>query len=135
METIRKINDTLAIAGQISLDQVLALAEDGFQAVLNVRSPDEAGVLPDEASKVEAVGLVYANCPVTMESLTEDNIMPTFRQINDLPKPLLVHCDTGLRAALIVLIHITMLQGATPKQALLQASQLGLITPLSLTLT
>jgi len=131
METIRKINDTLAIAGQISLDQLSPLAEEGFCSILNVRSPEEAGFLAIEATQARAMGLVYVHCPFKTEALSEEILLQAFKQINDLPKPLLVHCDTGIRAALIILIYITMQQGTTVKQAIYQAEQLGLIPSLA----
>lgn len=135
METIRKINDTLAIAGQISLDQLSTLAEEGFCSILNVRSPEEPGFLAIEAAHAQARGLVYVHCPLKVEALSEalseEILLQTFKQINELPKPLLVHCDTGIRAALIILIHITMQQGATANQAIYQAEQLGLIPSLA----
>jgi len=129
MDMIRKINDELAIAGQISPDQLPMILEDGFRSILNVRSPQEEGFLELEEEKAELMGLYYVNFPLSFEHLHEDILLQTFKLINELSKPLLVHCDTGIRAALIVLIHITMQQGATPKQAFRQASQLGLLAP------
>jgi len=46
-------------------------------------------------------------------------------QTNKLPKPALVHCDSVMRAAAIVLMHIATRQ-ATLRQAFKQAEQLGL---------
>ncbi|MBD1911611.1 MULTISPECIES: sulfur transferase domain-containing protein [unclassified Leptolyngbya] len=129
METIRKINDELAIAGQISSEQLPQLVGDGFRSILNLRSPGEYEFEPSEEVKAGLFGLNYLNFPLSFDNLHEETILQTFKLINELGKPLLVHCDTGIRAALLVLIYITMQQGATPKQAFRQAERLGLLTP------
>lgn len=128
METIRKINDELAIAGQIPPEQFLPIFEDGFRSILNLRSPEESGFELSEDDKAEMLGLAYVNLPIPFDGINEEALLRTFKLINELPKPLLVHCDTGIRAALLVLIHIVMQQGATPKQAFRQAEKLGLLT-------
>jgi len=46
-------------------------------------------------------------------------------QTNKLPKPALVHCDSVMRAAAHMLMHIATRQ-ATLRQAFKQAEQLGL---------
>jgi len=130
METIRKINDELAIAGQIMPEQFLYLAEEGFRSILNLRSPKEKGFLDEEEQKVKLLALDYINLPMTLENINDEVLLNTFKQINELPKPMLVHCDTGIRSALIVLMYITMQHGATPRQAFHQAQNLGLLTPI-----
>jgi len=129
MEMIRKINDELAIAGQLPLDQLPQVLDDGFCSILNLRSPQEDGFLVYEEAKVELLGFRYANFPLIFDRVQEDLLLQLFKLMNELPKPLLVHCDTGIRSALTVLMYITMQQGATPKQAFRQAEQLGVLTP------
>jgi len=58
METIRKINDELTIAGQVTLEQLEQVAQEGFKSV-NLRSPDEEGFLSNEQQQAEALGLYY----------------------------------------------------------------------------
>lgn len=129
METIRKINDELAIAGQIVLEQLLELADGGFRSVVNLRSPQESGFLWEEEKKAALLALDYMNCPVTVDDINEEMLLNTFKQISELPKPVLVHCDTGIRSALIVLMYLAIQHGATPRQAFHQAQNLGLLTP------
>ncbi|MHC5769509.1 MAG: hypothetical protein ACYTXI_28655 [Nostoc sp.] len=52
MEIVRKINDELAIAGQITLEQLPQVAQEGFKSVINLRSPDEQGFLNSERKKL-----------------------------------------------------------------------------------
>ena len=126
MEAIRKINDDLTIAGQVTPEQLRQVAQEGFKSVLNLRSPDEEGFLSNEQQQAEALGLYYVNIPVKFEAINDEIAARVLMQTNKLPKPTLVHCDSAMRAAAIVLMHIATRQGATLRQAFKQAEQLGL---------
>lgn len=126
MEAIRKINDELTIAGQVTPEQLRQVAQEGFKSVLNLRSPDEEGFLSNEQQQAEALGLYYVNIPVKFEAINDEIADRVLMQTNKLPKPTLVHCDSAMRAAAIVLMHIATRQGATLRQAFKQAEQLGL---------
>ena len=126
MQPIRKINNQLTIAPQLTLEQLKQIAQEDFQSVLNLRSPDEIGFLSNEQQEAESLGLFYINIPVNLEAINNDVITEVLKQINQLPKPILVHCDSAIRAAALVLIYIDTQQGATLEQACNKAKQLGL---------
>lgn len=126
MQPIRKINNELTIAPQLTLEQLNQIAQEGFKSVLNLRSPDETGFLSSEQQQAESLGLFYVNIPVNLEAINDDVITEVIKQINQLPKPIVVHCDSGIRAAALVLIYIDTQQGATLEQACNKAKQLGL---------
>ncbi|MBD2773811.1 beta-lactamase hydrolase domain-containing protein [Iningainema tapete] len=126
METVRKINNELAIAGQVTLEQLPTIAQSGFKSVLNLRSPQEEGFLSNQQHNAEALGLFYLNIPVTFETMNYEIITSVFCAINRLPLPILVHCDSAMRSAAIVLMYIAVRQGATLQEAFNQAEQLGL---------
>ena len=126
MQPIRKINNQLTIAPQLTLEQLKQIAQEDFKSVLNLRSPDEIGFLSNEQQEAESLGLFYLNIPVNLEAINNDVITEVLKQINQLPKPILVHCDSAIRAAALVLIYIDTQQGATLEQACNKAKQLGL---------
>lgn len=126
MEPIRKINDELAIAGQITSEQLKQIAQEGFKSVLNLRSPDEEGFLSNEQEQAKALGLYYINLPIKMDTINDEVATGVFQVINELPKSVLIHCSSARRAAALVLMYIAMRQGATFKQAFKQADRLGL---------
>lgn len=126
MKIIRKINDELAIAGQITSEQLQEIAQEGFKSVLNLRSPDEDGFLSNEQEQAQALGLSYLNLPIKLEAINDEIGTRVFRVINELPKPILIHCSSARRAAALVLMFIATRQGATVQQAFQQAEQLGL---------
>jgi uncharacterized protein (TIGR01244 family) len=131
MQTIRKINDDLAISGQITPEQFSQLTEQGFKSVLNLRSPHETNFPLTEQKDAEVLGLYYINLPFEIDAITDESVTQILQQIQRLPKPILVHCDTAIRAAAIALMHIATRQGATLEQAFKQAKQLGLFSALT----
>ncbi|MEH1778913.1 MAG: sulfur transferase domain-containing protein [Nostoc sp.] len=70
MNIIRKINDELAIAGQITLDQLQQIGDEGYRSVVNLRLSDETGFLVNEQEKTELLGLYYVNFPTRPEDIT-----------------------------------------------------------------
>jgi uncharacterized protein (TIGR01244 family) len=126
METVRRITDELAIAGQISLEQLQQIVQEGYRSILNLRLSYESGFLSNEQQQIELIGLHYANLPVRAEVITREVATDVFKKINQLPKPILVHCNSGVRAAAIVLMYLAVRQGATIEQAFTQANQLDL---------
>lgn len=127
MQTIRKINNELAITGQISLEQLADIAHSGFQSILNLRSPAEVGFLFDEQQQAETLGLHYVNLPFQTDVVYDEAAIEVLQELSQLPKPVLVHCDSAIRSATIALIHIATRQGATLDQAFQQANRLGLL--------
>ncbi len=127
MDTVRKINNELAIAGQITADQIQQITEDGYKSVLNLRSPDEKGLLDNEKYKLEFFGLHYINLPIKFEEINHQNTIQVLQTINELPKPILIHCDNSIRSSVIALLYIATKQGITFEKALELSGNLGLL--------
>ncbi|MFN6515230.1 MAG: beta-lactamase hydrolase domain-containing protein [Nostoc sp. CreGUA01] len=127
MNIVRKINDELAIAGQVTLVQLKQIADDGYKSVLNLRLPDEIGLLVDEEEKTELLGLYYINLPFKAEDINDGATLEIFQRITKLPKPVLIHCDNSIRSATIVLLYIALKQGIGFEKALQKVINLGLI--------
>lgn len=126
MEAIRKIDDELAIAGQITLEQLQQIAQEGFKVVLSLRSKNN--LLADEQRCVEALGLCYFNLPVESRQVNAELADRVLKQMDILPKPALIYCVNAKLAAAMVLMHIAVRQGATLQQAFQRAEQLGLFS-------
>jgi uncharacterized protein (TIGR01244 family) len=127
MNIVRKINDQLAIAGQITPDQLKQIADEGYKSVLNLRLPDETGLLADEQEKTEFLGLYYVTFPTKTEDINYQSMLQIYQTIVELPKPTLIHCDNSIRSAAIVLLYIAIKQGITFEKALQKVITLGLI--------
>ena len=97
---IRKIDDAFAITGQITPDQVKAVAEAGYQSILCARPDDEEYGQPafaDVARAAEDAGLIILHIPVS-GGLREGDIIRFHEAWPDLPKPVLAYCRSGARA-------------------------------------
>ncbi len=125
MENVKKINDELTVAGQVTPEQLQQAATEGYKSVMNLRSPDEKGFLSDEQQQAEAVGLNYVNNPVKVDTLTEEQTTEILTQIDKLPKPALIHCGTAMRAGAMALMNVATRQGMTPDQAFQKAGEIG----------
>ncbi len=124
---IRAITHELAIAGQVSPEDVQALAQAGYRSVLNVRSPTETGFLATEQYSVECLGLRYCNTPTNSDDIDPAQFLAVMTQITALPKPLLLHCGNGVRAAALALTYVATKQGMKLDQALQKTANLGLL--------
>jgi len=123
MQPVRKINDELAIAGQITPDQLAQLAQEGYASVLNLRLPNETGLLNEESQKVQYLSLNYITLPLKADSLNWEMSAPILQALDTLPKPILIHCDNALRAAAIALLYIAVKQGVEWIGAIAQAQR------------
>lgn len=127
METIRKISDDLAIAGQITLDQLKQIAEAGYKSVLNLRSPDETGFQGSEQLNPYLLGLEYVHLPIKLTEMNPQSVIQVLQKISELPKPILVHCDSGMRSAIVIFMYIATKQGIALDIAFNKAVSLGLL--------
>ncbi|HIK17598.1 MAG TPA: hypothetical protein IGS53_20215 [Leptolyngbyaceae cyanobacterium M33_DOE_097] len=128
MSTVRQITNEVAIAGQVTLDDLQQLLEAGYRTIVNLRSPYEPGFLEDEQAKVERLSLTYISMPIQAANLSCDNILPVIQQLLALPKPMLIHCDNGIRASVIVLMQIAIEQGINAEAAFQKVKELGLLS-------
>lgn len=126
MKNVKKVSDELSAAGQVTPEELQQAAQFGFKSVLNLRSPLEPGYLSDEEQQSAAAGLHYASIPLEAskpnQALTEEAI----REIESLPKPVLLHCGAGARATGIALIATAIQEGLTHEEISQKAQELGL---------
>ncbi|MCX7593835.1 MAG: protein tyrosine phosphatase family protein [Fischerella sp.] len=125
MENVKRINDELTVSGQVTPEQLQQAANEGFKAVMNLRSPDEKGFLADEEQQAKALGLHYVNIPVKVDTLTAEQTTEILKEIDKLPKPALIHCGTAMRAGAMALMNVATRQGMTPEQAFQKAGEIG----------
>jgi uncharacterized protein (TIGR01244 family) len=126
MSDLKKVNDDLSIAGQISAEELRKIAIEGFKSVLNLRDPDENGFFHDEKQQAEIVGLEYVNIPLNSQEPNKELTTQTILEIYNLPKPILIHCAGGARAGGIALITDAIQAGYTYEQIVQKANELGI---------
>lgn len=118
------LSPEFAIAGQITADELQTAKEAGYQSVLNLRVPGEQGFLEDEEKKAQSVGLRYVNIPVSPNEISQvaDQVIT---QLDELPKPVLVHCGSALRAGAMVLAYLGTRQGKSAETVFEEARKAG----------
>jgi uncharacterized protein (TIGR01244 family) len=125
MENVKKISEELTVAGQLTPEQFQQAAQSGFKSVLNLRSSDEQGFMSDEQQQAEAAGLEYCNIPVKPNAITEELTTEVLKQMDELPKPALIHCASGMRAGAMAFMNLATRQGLTPEQVFSKAAEAG----------
>ncbi|MFP4135206.1 MAG: beta-lactamase hydrolase domain-containing protein [Halothece sp.] len=128
----RKMDNTItlspefAIAGQLTPEQLQSAKEAGYQSVVNLRVSEEQGFI-DNQEAAEKAGLQYVHIPVSPKDIQE--ISPVAEQVlaelDQLPKPVLVHCGSALRAGGMVLAYLGTRQGKTAEEVIAQGKQAG----------
>ncbi|AFY43841.1 sulfur transferase domain-containing protein [Nostoc sp. PCC 7107] len=126
MSNSKKVSENLSTAGQVTNEELQQLAQAGFKSVLNLRSPDEAGFLNDEQQQAQEAGLEYANVPLKPSQADKELTELAIEKIDNLPKPILIHCAAGARAGGIALIATAVNEGLTYEQITQKASELGI---------
>jgi sulfide:quinone oxidoreductase len=104
MVEVTPINDFLSIAGQITREDIAALAKQGYGTVINNR-PDgeEPGQLTRAEAEAEAAkhGIAYRYIPVTSATITRRDAVAFQNAVLRGPQPVLAHCRSGTRTYML----------------------------------
>ncbi len=101
---LRTLTDELAVAGELTVDDIPAIAAQGVKGMVCNRPDGEApGQTPygaiEKAAAEHGIMIVYQ--PVSPAAIS-DSDAATFGQIvSDLPKPALAYCRSGTRCAVL----------------------------------
>ena len=101
MQEIKKVSPYLSVAGQISVDDVRHIAEQGFKSIINNRPNDESDDQPDNAdiaAEAEAQGLAYREVPIVAGQLDDADVQAFMHSQQTLEGPVLAFCRTGTRS-------------------------------------
>lgn len=98
---VRPISPNVWVSGQIQPEEVAALKEMGFRAIVGNRPDGEEAGQPaweDIVSAAEAVGLATAYIPITPGQLGEEQALAFREAVTGFEKPVLAFCRTGTRS-------------------------------------
>ncbi|OKH41308.1 phosphatase [Calothrix sp. HK-06] len=126
MSNTKKISDDLSVAGQVTPEELQQLASEGFKSVLNLRASDEEGFLSDEQQQAEKLGLEYANVPLQPKQADHELTKQAIEQVENLPKPILIHCAGGARAGGIALIAAAIQEELSYEEITQVAQEVGI---------
>jgi sulfide:quinone oxidoreductase len=127
MQTTR-ITDSLSVAGQISKEDIAALAKDGVATIINNR-PDneEPGQLAAADAQAEAKkhGIDYHYLPVTTGNITRAQVAEFEKLVLRSPRPILAHCRSGTRCYLMWAAARALFDRESPLKLVAQAAIKG----------
>jgi len=112
------IDERIASGGQPTPEQIGALAEAGFKAVINLALPVSTRAIPDEGALVTGYGLSYVHIPVNWEQPTLDDFdqflgcMTAFQN-----KKVFVHCAMNMRVSCFLFLYRVIAEGLPAERA------------------
>jgi sulfide:quinone oxidoreductase len=99
---ITKINDLYSATGQINIDDLEQISENGFRTIICFRPQDEdkenqpkQDTLKKEAKKR---GINFISIPVIPGQVTDENINQFSKEFSQNEQPILGYCKCGGRA-------------------------------------
>jgi uncharacterized protein (TIGR01244 family) len=98
---IRKIDDSISVAPQITADDIAAIKAAGFVAVVNNRPDDEQDGQPAGdaiRAAAEAAGLGYTAIPITHAGFSLPQVQAMAALLADADGPVLAFCRSGTRS-------------------------------------
>jgi uncharacterized protein (TIGR01244 family) len=121
----RQLAAGISVSGQPSPEEIPSLHDRGYRTIINLRTPADDGYLADEERLVESAGINYSEIPISPQRM-DDIAMQRFAQALESvdSKPALVHCGSGGRAAMMVLLHLAVQHGWSLQQALAEGEKL-----------
>lgn len=126
MVSFTRVTPDFAIGPQVSAEDFAALKAAGFASVLNARPDDEAGdYLPSGAAEelARAAALDYATSPTDNHAIFEPEAIDRFEAaLAALPKPVLAHCKSGTRSAILWALVAARYRAVEEVIALLRAA-------------
>lgn len=96
----KRVDDRLVLGGQPSAEQLQAIADAGFEAVINLSTNDPRYALPDEQGLVRDLGMQYHYLPVQWDTPTPADFDRYVELMDRLAgAKILVHCAANYRVS------------------------------------
>ena len=104
MTKFNKLSDDVSCCAQIFPEQIDFIKESGFKSVISNRPDMEKPGQPfagDILKLASESGLETAHIPMSPGQLTGDLIQSMANAFEKMPKPILAHCASGTRSAML----------------------------------
>ncbi len=124
---IRRIDDHVAVAPQITAAEVAAIAGAGYAEIVNNRPDDEEPGQPsgaEIAAAAQAAGIAYRAIPVTHAGFSSNQVESMAAALTAAGGPVLAFCRSGTRSAHLWALARARL-GDDPAALIGQASAAG----------
>jgi protein tyrosine phosphatase (PTP) superfamily phosphohydrolase (DUF442 family) len=106
-----QISETIATAGQPTVEQFAAIQAAGYPTIVNLALPTSTNAIPDEQAIVEALGIDYVHIPVIWEEPTLEDIDRFFEVLEqNTNQKVFVHCAMNMRVSAFIYLYRTIHQ-------------------------
>jgi uncharacterized protein (TIGR01244 family) len=115
------LSDSIATGGQPTEGQIAAIAENGYEVVINLGLADTEYALENEEAVVRAHGMQYIHLPVIWERPTKFDLERFFKVMEaNQDKKVFVHCAANMRASVFIALY-RILQIGWPEEKAFEA--------------
>lgn len=123
MTQYRQIGDDLFIGPQPTEQDLSDAKQQGIRTVIDFRMPAETAASNEHLAKSK--GLDYVNVPVNKGSLSEQQIGELEEAMKRHEGPYLLHCATGMRAAMLLVLSRAGQNGWSAERTFQEAESMG----------
>lgn len=124
IRNFKPLVDNISTSGTISSNGFLALEKNGFDIIIDARTPPEGTAA--EQKQVEALGMQYFNLPIDGRSIPQARVAALAKILaKNKGKKILLHCVSANRAGALW-AEYQISQGVEPKAALNQGRKIGM---------
>ena len=126
IDRFHRITERVAIGGQPTPEQITALSDDGFNAVINLREETEINDGP-QAHAARNSGMMFIRVPVSREAPADAAVERFLVATDDQALyPIYIYCLSGDRAAAFWMIRRVVRDGWVMADAEAEATRAGL---------
>ena len=123
MANFKHIDEGIFIGPQPAEQDLGEAKQLGIQTVIDMRMPGESPIANDEMTGRNGLG--YFNIPVNKTALAGHQIDELEHAMERMPGPYLLHCATGARAALLLVLSRARQRGWTAERTFREAQGMG----------
>lgn len=114
-----RLNRQLSSAGQPTEAQLVWIAEQGFDVVINLGLTDSDYSLPDEDRIVRRHGMLYIHIPVEWDAPQREDLVAFMNAMDEhRDKKIFVHCAANMRASVFIALYRILRRSWDPTHAI-----------------
>ncbi|MFT7219783.1 MAG: protein tyrosine phosphatase (PTP) superfamily phosphohydrolase (DUF442 family) [Candidatus Azotimanducaceae bacterium] len=108
----------IATSGQPDRSQIHAIADEGYEVVINLAMHDSDNALVDEGNLSASLGMHYINMPVPFDEPTPEHLREFIGFMEVLKnKQVWVHCAVNARVSAFMYHYLTKVRGLPEEDA------------------
>ena len=119
------LSDSIATAGQPTEGQIAVIAENGYEAVINLGLAESEYALDNEEAVVRAHGMPYVHLPVIWERPRKLDLERYFKVMEaNKSKKLFIHCAANMRVSVFMALYRILRLGWSEEKAFEQVKRI-----------